>query len=136
MATVELTKDNFESVGTRQAMSSKLARVLLLAGGVLLAATTPPGVAQSPSAGARADATAQKVVMYATGWCPYCARARAHFRRNSIDYVEHDIEKSASARAEHQRLGGRGVPLILIGEQRMNGFSETRFDSLYAVSRR
>jgi glutaredoxin len=117
-------------------MSSKLARIMLFAGGVLLAATARPGVAQSPSADPAADTAAQKVVMYATDWCPYCARARAHFRRNGIDYVEYDIEKSASARAEHKRLGGRGVPLILIGEQRMDGFSETRFDALYAPSRR
>lgn len=146
MATVELPKDNFGrgAQGNRgarklrlsQVMSLKLVRVVLLAGGVLLAATAPPGVAQSPSAGSTADATAQKVVMYATDWCPYCAKARAYFRSNGIDYVEHDIEKSPSAHAEYKRLGGRGVPLILIGEQRMNGFSETRFDSLYASSRR
>ena len=136
MATVELTKDNFESVVTRQAMSSKLARVLLLAGGVLLAATAPPGVAQSPSAGSTAGCSSAKVVMYATDWCPYCAKARAHFRKHGIDYVEHDIEKSPEGRAEYQRLGGRGVPLILIGEQRMSGFSEARFDALYTSSRR
>jgi glutaredoxin len=69
--------------------------------------------------------------MYATDWCPHCARAREHFRKNGIDYVEHDIEKSPQARSEHQRLGGRGVPLILVGEQRMNGFNAARFDALF-----
>jgi glutaredoxin len=59
-----------------------------------------------------------------------------YFRRHGIDYVEHDIERSPEGRAEYQRLGGGGVPLILIGEQRMSGFSEARFDSLYGSTPR
>jgi glutaredoxin len=110
-------------------MPWKLARLLLLVCGVLLAVA-------EPSSGQTANAEPQKVVMYATDWCPYCAKARAHFRKHGIDYVEHDIEKSREGRAEYQRLGGRGVPLILIGEQRMSGFSEARFDSLYESTRR
>ena len=36
----------------------------------------------------------QTVVMYATAWCPYCAKARDYFARTGTAYVEHDIEKS------------------------------------------
>jgi len=72
------------------------------------------------------------VVMYATSWCPYCAKARAYFARNGIAYVEHDIEKSAAVNAEFRRLGGRGVPLILVGTEKMSGFSEQRLDALLA----
>jgi glutaredoxin len=71
---------------------------------------------------------AAPVVMYATSWCPYCARARAYFGRNGIAYTEHDIEKSPQAHAEFKRLGGRGVPLILVGRQRLNGFDELAFE--------
>lgn len=117
-------------------MPPVLARTLLLVCGLLLAiAAQAQGAAAPQSAAAPEDAALRKVVMYATDWCPYCARARAHFRKHGIDYVEFDIEKSASARAQHQRLGGRGVPLILVGERRMNGFSEARFDAVYAISR-
>jgi len=35
-----------------------------------------------------------EVKMYATSWCPYCAKARAYFARRNIAYVEVDIEKS------------------------------------------
>ena len=72
------------------------------------------------------------VVMYATSWCPYCAKARAHFARQGIAYVEHDIEKSAAANAEFKRLGGRGVPLILVGKEKMRGYSEQGLDALLA----
>jgi glutaredoxin len=75
---------------------------------------------------------AQPVVMYATSWCPYCAKARAYFAKNGIAYVEHDIEKSAAGNAEYRRLGGRGVPLILVGTEKMSGFSERGLDALLA----
>ena len=84
---------------------------------------TPPSQAQ-PAAGV-------PVVMYATAWCPYCAKARAYFKRTNTAYVEHDIEKSADARAEFKRLGGRGVPLILVGDEKLRGFNELAFESAY-----
>ena len=34
------------------------------------------------------------------------------------------------ARAEYDRLGGRRVPLILVGSQRMQGFRAESFDRL------
>ena len=70
------------------------------------------------------------VKMYATSWCPYCAKARAYFARRNIAYVEVDIEKSREGRAEYDRLGARGIPVILVGPQRMNGFSEARLSQL------
>jgi glutaredoxin len=73
-----------------------------------------------------------EVKMYATSWCPYCAKARAYFARRNIAYVEVDIEKSREGRAEYDRLGARGIPVILVGPQRMNGFSEARLSQLLA----
>jgi glutaredoxin len=81
-------------------------------------------------------AAAVPVVMYATAWCPYCAKARAYFKRTNTAYIEHDIERSADARAEFKRLGGRGVPLILVGEEKLRGFSELAFESAYARAER
>jgi glutaredoxin len=89
------------------------------------AAPTPPQAA-----------VAGPVVMYATSWCPYCAQARAHFGKKGIAYTEYDVEKSATANAEFKRLGGRGVPLILVGREKMSGFSEQGFDALLARASR
>jgi len=79
----------------------------------------PRTMAQKPS-----------VTMYMTDWCPYCRQASAYFRRNGVPFAELDIEKNAAANAEYRRLGGRGVPLILVGEQRMSGFSEPRMTQM------
>ena len=75
----------------------------------------------APQAAAPAEVT-----MYSTDWCPYCRKARDYFARNGVRYAELDIEKSPAAKAEYDRLGGRGVPLILVGSQRMSGFGEER----------
>lgn len=68
--------------------------------------------------------------MYATKWCPYCHRARGYFKRHSVSYVEYDIEASAENLARFRELGGTGVPLILVGEKRLHGFSPSSFDDL------
>lgn len=70
------------------------------------------------------------VVMYSTQWCPYCHRARAYFEHHKIVFVEYDIEASAQNRAQFQALNGRGVPLILVGDKRMQGFSARSFEDL------
>jgi glutaredoxin len=89
-----------------------------------------PGVVKPPAA------TAEPVVLYATAWCAYCKVARAYFRKHGIDYVEHDVEKSAEAKAEFLRLGGKGVPFVVYGRAAMNGFSESGFEALLARSGR
>jgi glutaredoxin len=101
-------------------------RALVLAFALAAAAGAPPAQAESTP----------DVVMYATSWCPYCAQARAYFARAGIAYVEHDVEKSASANAEFKRLGGRGVPLIVVGREKLNGFSEQGFEHLLAHAAR
>jgi glutaredoxin len=71
------------------------------------------------------------VVMYSTSWCGFCKRARAYFRRQGIAYQEYDVENSAKGRRDYKKLNGHGVPIILVGRQRMNGFSVGRFQRLY-----
>jgi glutaredoxin len=71
------------------------------------------------------------VVMYATSWCGYCKQARNYFRSHGIAYVEYDIEKDRQAKLRYDRLGATGIPVILFGKHRMNGFSASRFQRLY-----
>ncbi|WP_303905235.1 DUF4124 domain-containing protein [Thiohalomonas denitrificans] len=71
-----------------------------------------------------------KVVMYGTEWCGICKKARAYLGRNSISYTEYDVEKSARGKRDYRRMNGSGVPIFLVGGQRLNGFSEERFERL------
>jgi glutaredoxin-like YruB-family protein len=85
--------------------------------------TFPP---PKPVAARRKD-----VVMYTTQSCGYCKQARRYFEAKDIPYTEYDIEKDETARLEHERLGGRGVPLIQVGEQLVHGFDTARFEKFY-----
>jgi glutaredoxin len=73
----------------------------------------------------------KSVVMYSTSWCGYCRKARNYMKSKNIPFQEYDIEKSAKARRDYNKLNGRGVPVLLIGDKRMNGFSINRFKQLY-----
>ncbi len=75
--------------------------------------------------------TSKQVVMYSAEWCGVCKKAARYFRQKGIGFTELDIEKSDKAAREFKRLGGRGVPVILVGDQRMNGFSASAFDRMY-----
>ena len=37
---------------------------------------------------------------------------------------------TAEARSEYDRLGARGVPVILVGRQRMDGYDQGRLESM------
>jgi glutaredoxin len=65
------------------------------------------------------------VVMYSTTWCGVCKRARRYFERERISFVEYDVDRNTSARAEYLRLNPRrSVPTIKIGDEVIVGFSE------------
>ena len=77
------------------------------------------------------NATAD-IVMYSTGWCPYCLRARALLERKGAAFREIKIDEDPSEReAMLARSGGRRtVPQIFIGDRHVGGF-----DELYALEK-
>ena len=63
-----------------------------------------------------------KVVMYATGWCPYCARARQLLKNKGVAFEEIDVDARPEARAEMTARSGRtSVPQIFIGTTHVGG---------------
>jgi glutaredoxin len=64
------------------------------------------------------------VKMYTTQWCPVCKKAKAWLKANKVPFVELDVEASPQNRSQYKGLGGKGVPLILVGAHRMEGWSE------------
>ena len=72
-----------------------------------------------------------KVVMYSAEWCGVCKRATSYFKKKKIRYKEYDIDKSEEGLAQYRKLNGRGVPIVMVGKSRMNGFSPAHFEQLY-----
>jgi len=84
-----------------------------------------------PSVAPAQAIASDRVVMYGASWCGYCRQARNYFQQNGIRYVEYDIETNNRARREYDSIGGNGVPVILVGEKRINGFSVESFQAVY-----
>jgi glutaredoxin len=73
----------------------------------------------------------KSVVMYSADWCGVCKKARAYFQQQGIAFREYDIDTSEQGKRGFAKLGGKGVPVILVDQQRMNGFSAGQFEQLY-----
>jgi len=74
----------------------------------------------------------EQVIMYGAEWCHVCKRAKEYMRSRGIAFKEFDIDKSPTGRRHYEQLKGRGVPIILVGNQRMNGFRPARLEALLA----
>ena len=72
------------------------------------------------------------VKIYTATWCTWCERAKTYMRSKGIAFNEYDVENSVVGRQEYKRLKGKGVPIILVGNQRMNGFNPDRLDQMLA----
>jgi glutaredoxin len=70
------------------------------------------------------------VRMLSTTWCGYCKRARAYLSGKGIAFEDLDVEKSGAGRQEYTALRGRGVPIILVGDQRMDGYDPSVLDRM------
>jgi glutaredoxin len=81
--------------------------------------------------------TNAEVVLYSTQSCGYCRKARAYFDRIGQEYVDKDVERDEEAREEYLNLthGNRGVPVIVIGGQMIQGWNEPRVEQMIAAAR-
>lgn len=72
------------------------------------------------------------IVMYSTGWCPYCQRARALLERKGAAFRDVKVDEDPAERTTMlARSGGRrSVPQIFIGERHVGGY-----DELYALDK-
>lgn len=85
-------------------------------------------VAMKRSAGTVASATtgdtSVQVILYTTSTCTYCKRARSFLEQQKVPFTEYQLDHDRAAQQDFMSKGGRGVPLIFVGEDRMDGWSE------------
>lgn len=66
-----------------------------------------------------------KVVMYGTGLCPFCAKARKLLDEKSVTYHEIRVDLETDRRPEMERLsGGFTVPQIFINGHPIGGYTD------------
>jgi glutaredoxin len=106
----------------RKAQHVKI-RVPSITGPAVVSGTESRG----PTPGAR-----EPVKIFTTTWCGYCKRAKKQLAARGVPFREIDVEASDSGQREFAALGGRGVPVILVGSQRMDGFDTAGLDAMLA----
>ena len=62
------------------------------------------------------------ITVFTTAWCPYCKKTVALLNNLNVNYTNCDIEKSTTAYEKYRAVGGNGVPLILIGNLKIDGY--------------
>ena len=75
-----------------------------------------------------------KVVLYSTTWCGYCAKTRAYFADNNIKYEELDVEQTDQGRTFYQQIGANGVPIVTINSNTViRGYDPDGIDAALGV---
>ncbi|MFO9557123.1 glutaredoxin 3 [Legionella pneumophila serogroup 1] len=70
-----------------------------------------------------------EVILYTTGYCPYCIKAKELLDRKKVIYTEIRVDLKPELREEMiQKSGRRTVPQIFINGQAIGGC-----DDLYAL---
>jgi glutaredoxin len=88
-------------------------------------------VADGDPGGAATAGEVPIVTLYSTSWCGWCRRSRDLMTALGIPFVEKDVEHDSQAAAEKYRLAGprAGVPVLVRGDQVVQGFSEATLRS-------
>jgi len=66
-----------------------------------------------------------EIVMYSTGACPYCVRARRLLDAKGVEYTDIRIDKEPQYRREMETRSKRSsVPQIFIDDYHVGGFDD------------
>ena len=72
----------------------------------------------------------KRIILYSMNNCPHCQTAKRYLEQNNIVFRLCDV-KSAAGQKEFFKTGMRGVPVLKVGDQLLNGFSVKKFEQLY-----
>ena len=69
-----------------------------------------------------------RVTLFSTRRCPACRQARDFLRQRGIQFVELDVKTNLRAQKTLDKLGARSVPVIMIGDTRIDGFDRRKIE--------
>lgn len=72
----------------------------------------------------------KRVVLYTMANCPHCNTAKQYLDKNKVTYRLCNV-KTPAGKKEFSKTGFRGVPVLKIGDQFLNGFSVKNFQQAY-----
>jgi glutaredoxin len=96
--------------------------------------TSYEGTAEVAPVASATNTAVSGVTLYGTTWCGYCKKARAWFAANGVNYRDLDVEADPASEKAYRALGGSGVPLIVVGKYKMQGWNPERMAALLQKS--
>lgn len=73
------------------------------------------------------------IVMLGAEWCGYCKRLTAALDAAKVPYTELDVEDGGAGYDAFAALGGRGVPVTVIGQDVVYGYNTERLEQLLSA---
>ena len=74
------------------------------------------------------------VSIYTTVTCGYCKMAKEFFQKNNVEFQEFDVGKDLERRKEMiEKSGQMGVPVIMVGDDMIVGFNESKLKGLLGL---
>ncbi len=70
------------------------------------------------------------VLIYTTSGCKYCKMAKEFLKAHNITYEEFDINNSERGKEDFGKLGGIGVPIMIVADTKVVGFNEDELKSI------
>ncbi len=64
-----------------------------------------------------------QVIILTASWCGYCNKLRQYLQSNQIKFTEYDIEHSNMGYQLYRSLGGKGIPVVKIGNNVIYGYN-------------
>jgi glutaredoxin len=62
--------------------------------------------------------------------CKECREVKAFLNARGLAYKEYNITEDAEGKKRYQELGGKTVPFISVGDQKMNGFHKDQLEKM------
>jgi glutaredoxin len=93
----------------------------------------PPAAADTSGKKSSKAAVQKNVVIYTDPRSQSCADALEFFNQNNVPVTQYDISASEENRKRFKSVNGEGVPLIFIGDERINGWSEDRVRGVLGI---
>ena len=72
----------------------------------------------------------KRVVLYSTDKCPHCQIAKRYLEQQGIAFRLCNV-KTNKGQKEFALTGLRGVPVLKVGDQLLNGFSVKTFTAMF-----
>lgn len=70
----------------------------------------------------------EKIKVYTSSTCPYCVMAKEYLAEKGLEYEEKNVQTDKAARQELMKMGYTGVPVVVIGDEKIVGFDKAKID--------